>query len=49
MLSSSNNTQRWIWVQLLMPGGQTKWVAIRWGKQYLDEIRKQGVIINSHE
>lgn len=40
---------RYIWVHLLMAGGETKWICIPWGKKHLDEARKQGVIINYHE
>lgn len=40
---------RYIWVHILKKGGVTEWRAIPWGKKYLDEVRKEGVIINYHE
>ena len=42
-------SERYIWVQLLMHGGEIKWFCVPWGKKHLDAVRKYGVIIGYHE
>jgi hypothetical protein len=40
---------RFIKVLILREGGATEWRIIRWGKAYLDQIRKVGGTIIYHE
>jgi hypothetical protein len=41
---------RYMCVHLLLPGGKTEWCWVPWGRQSLENLRKQGyVIIGYHE
>lgn len=42
MMGVYSGFMRWMYLQILWPGGHISWEKVIWGKRGLDIVRKQG-------